>query len=110
MPGFVANPVAVGVCVADIHIAQGDQALEFLCIGEVDGKVGFTEPQLAHIKIPDTMIRISGWSKRAGCLGQVAVGLACFGQEEAHLFDDIAYAGCQQQVISDITAYLLIAI
>ena len=90
MPGFIANPVTVGVGMTDIDVAQRDQATEFLGIGKIDGEIGLTQADLANIKVANTVERIAGRCQRACGLGQVAVRLPCLGQEQVHQLDPLA--------------------
>ncbi len=55
VPGFVADPVGVGVGVADAHVTQVDEALVFARAGELGGEIELAEAHLAHVEVADAV-------------------------------------------------------
>ena len=60
MPGLKANTEVVFLGVAQTHIIEILELLENICSGKPSGEIVASKPDTAHVKITDSVKRITG--------------------------------------------------
>ena len=58
MPGFKTNPEAVRLGIAQMDIIEILELFENVCSGKQPGEIVTSEPDTAHVKITDSVVRI----------------------------------------------------
>ena len=106
MPGLEAHAQAVVERIADIDIAEFDQALEHFRLGELFGEVALAPAHQADVEVADAVKGIARRCQRARGQRQIASMPAGLGEKQMHLLDDAADAGGQDHLRAELLADL----